>query len=230
MKRIFFLNRFFAPDYSATSQILGDIATHLAGTGHDVHVVTSRQIYDNPQAQLSAQEFINGVHVHRVRATRFGRAKLIGRAIDYISYYILSWWTLRSLVKGGDTVVAMTDPPLISVVAMLVAKRRGAHLINWLQDIYPEIASELGVPFVKGPVARTISNVRNRSLDYARMNVVVGQRMAERVASFKIPPQRIRIIHNWSDDDQVVPIAPKTTLCVENGDYTITLFLAILAI
>jgi glycosyltransferase involved in cell wall biosynthesis len=41
------------------------------------------------------------------------------------------------------------------------------------------------------------------------MNVVVGQRMAERVASFKIPPQRIRIIHNWSDDDQVVPIAPE---------------------
>ena len=73
MKRLFFLNRFFLPDHSATSQLLGDLTSYLARRGCDVHVVTSRQRYDDPQANLPARETIAGVHVHRVATTRYSR-------------------------------------------------------------------------------------------------------------------------------------------------------------
>ena len=52
MQRIIFLNRFFFPDHSATSQILSDLAFHLASSGREVHVVASRQRYDDPLARL----------------------------------------------------------------------------------------------------------------------------------------------------------------------------------
>ena len=32
MRRLIFINRFFFPDHSATSQILSDLAFHLAGS------------------------------------------------------------------------------------------------------------------------------------------------------------------------------------------------------
>lgn len=51
-QRIMFLNRFFYPDQSATSQILSDLAFDLAAHGYDVHVFASRQRYDSPQALL----------------------------------------------------------------------------------------------------------------------------------------------------------------------------------
>jgi colanic acid biosynthesis glycosyl transferase WcaI len=51
-----------------------------------VHVVASRQIYDEPDAALSC-EVINGVAVHRGASTRFGRTGLLGRAFDYLSLY-----------------------------------------------------------------------------------------------------------------------------------------------
>ena len=41
MPRLIFVNRYFFPDHSATSQILSDLAFHLAATGRDVHIVTS---------------------------------------------------------------------------------------------------------------------------------------------------------------------------------------------
>jgi hypothetical protein len=41
MPRLIFVNRFFHPDTSATSQILGDLAFHLAEAGFDVQVVSS---------------------------------------------------------------------------------------------------------------------------------------------------------------------------------------------
>src|SRR5215468_7057297 len=46
-----------------------------------------------------------------------------------------------------------TDPPLTSIVAMAAARRNGARLVNWIQDIYPETAVGLGVPFMRGPFA-----------------------------------------------------------------------------
>ena len=54
MKRIIFLNRFFHPDHSATSQILSDLAFHLVGCGYEVCVVTSRQrLIENRRVEQS---------------------------------------------------------------------------------------------------------------------------------------------------------------------------------
>jgi colanic acid biosynthesis glycosyl transferase WcaI len=154
MPRLIFVNRFFFPDHSATSQMLSDLAFHLAGEGRDVHVVTSTQIYDDAKAALPVSEIINGVHVHRVPSTGFGRNKLIGRSIDYVSFYRSMWRCLVALARPGDIIVAKTDPPLTSVVAMAAARRNGARLVNWLQDIYPEAAVALDVPFMRRPRRR----------------------------------------------------------------------------
>jgi colanic acid biosynthesis glycosyl transferase WcaI len=209
MKRVFFLNRFFLPDHSATSQLVGDVTTHLVSYGHDVHVMTSQQLYDEPRARLPSRETMKGVQVHRVSTTHFGRSRLVGRAIDYFSFYASAWSTLRTVVQPDDVIVAMTDPPLISLVAMQVADRRGAHLVNWLQDIYPEIAVELGVPFLHGPILQSISYLRDRSLKTAADNVVLGNNMAEKVAARGVAEDRIHIIANWSDDDAIVPVVAR---------------------
>lgn len=74
MPRLIFVNRFFFPDQSATSQILSDLAFYLASGGRDVHVVASRQNYDNPEAALPSEAIVNNVHVHRVASTRLAAA------------------------------------------------------------------------------------------------------------------------------------------------------------
>src|SRR5437764_912908 len=172
MKRIFFLNRLFPPDQSATSRLVGDLATDLVARGHEVHVITSQRLNARPQTGLPAQEFLSGVEVHRV--SRFGRSALPGRAIDYLSFYASARRALLATAQRGDIVVATTDPPLISIVAMQVTARKGAHLVNWLQNIYPEVAVALGVPLLKGPVLRALCAVRDRSLKVASANVVLS--------------------------------------------------------
>src|SRR6266699_5842611 len=150
MKRIIFLNRFFYPDHSATSQLLSDLAFHLASCGHEVCVITSQQRYDAPQARLPETETIAGVKVHRIATTRFGRSAMLGRGFDYLSFYVSMKRAVLALANRGDILVAKTDPPLLCVLAMQVAKRGSLHLVNWLQDLYPEVAVQLGVPFVRG--------------------------------------------------------------------------------
>ena len=207
MPRIIFVNRFFAPDHSATSQILSDLAFHLASAGRDVHVVTSSQLYDDAKAALPVSEIINGVHVHRVPSTGFGRKALLGRSIDYVSFYRSMWQCLVALTQQGDIIVAKTDPPLTSIIAMVAARRNRARLVNWLQDIYPETAIELGVPFMRGPLAASLTALRNRSLRQADATVVVGDLMARKVESLGAPAARVHVIPNWCNDDVIRPVA-----------------------
>lgn len=206
MQRLIFLNRFFFPDHSATSQILSDLAFHLASRGREVHVVTSQQKYDDPKARLPERETAKGVDIQRLATTHFGRSALLGRGIDYLSFYFAMRHALLPLLRPGDILIAKTDPPLTSILAMRAAKLGGAHLVNWLQDLFPEVAVQLGVPFFKGPLSDVLASLRDRSLKAAAANVVVGQQMAEHVLSRGVPPDRLHVIPNWSDDEQILPI------------------------
>src|ERR1700730_3694891 len=79
MKRAIFLNRYFSPDHSATSQILPDLAFHVAASGMETHVVTSQQLYDDPDARLSSQETVRDVHTrfHFFCPGRIGSARIL---------------------------------------------------------------------------------------------------------------------------------------------------------
>jgi glycosyltransferase involved in cell wall biosynthesis len=177
VKRLIFINRFFYPDISATSQILFDLTTRLVKEGYEVHVVCSRQLYGDANANLPAEDSVDGVTVHRVRTTRFGRRYLKGRALDYASFYLTAIAKLLALARAGDMVIAMTDPPLISIPAAIVSKLRRAQLINWLQDVFPEVASQLGANPLPQWLDSLLRGLRNWSLRRATTNVVLGTRM-----------------------------------------------------
>lgn len=203
--RVIFVNRYFYPDFSATSQMLFDLTERLVERGIEVAVVCSRQLYDNPEAALPAHESLCGIRIHRVWTSRFGRDHLVGRALDYATFYPSAALALFRMVRRGDVVVANTDPPLISIVAALVARTRGAHLVNWLQDVFPEVASHLGANPLPRWLDAVLRSLRDRSLAVARVNVVLGGRMRRHVEERSIPRERIEIIENWADGDLVVP-------------------------
>jgi glycosyltransferase involved in cell wall biosynthesis len=205
MTRCIFVNRFFHPDISATSQMVSDLAFQLAASGHDVSMVASRLRYDDTTAILPQLESISGVTIHRVWTSRFGRASLPGRLVDYLTFYITAPWKVLRLARRGDIVIVKTDPPLISVPVMIAARMKGARHVNWLQDVFPEVATALGMG-LGGALSRTVlTGLRNRSLASAHCNVAIGERMAERLRpGARTAP--VRVIANWSPTDDIVPI------------------------
>ena len=207
LRKIVFVNRYFYPDQSATSQLLTDLATALAERKFNVHVVCSRQCYDDSSARLPARELHAGVTVHRVWTSRFGRAQLLGRAVDYATFYVTCAATLLKLLRRGDTVVAKTDPPLVSILAMLAAALKGANLINWLQDIFPEVASHLGMNPLPGFLDAWVRRRRDASLRAARINVVLGSRMRDQLQRMAIPLRQIAVIENWAERHPAPPKA-----------------------
>jgi len=186
--RIVFVNRYFYPDHSATSQMLADLAFHLASRGWDVGVITSRLGYEpsvlGPRSSEKHRETIEGVDVRRIWTTRFGRGSLIGRAFDYLTFYVSAFFAIRRERKS--LIVAMTDPPLLSIVAALAAP----NVVNWVQDLFPEVAQHLGMR-----VPRFVNRMRDWSLRRARVNVALGEAMAKRIGANAV------VQHNWAGED-----------------------------
>ena len=174
-----------------------------------MHVVTSRQLYEEPGASLPSTGVANGVKIHRIWTSRFGRDKLPGRTADYLTFYLSAGWRLLRLAERGDTLVAETDPPLISIVAAVVARLRGGRLINWVQDVFPETAMALGVTGMRGWLGLVLRRMRDASLRRAAMNIALGEKMAEYLVERDGFHDRVKVIHNWVDDDAIVPIPPE---------------------
>ena len=198
--RVIFVNRFFHPDHSATSQIVSDLAFELAAGGMEVVAITSRQRYDVAAAALPRVAEVCGVRVLRVRTPTFGRGNLAGRALDYLGFYLASMWRVLRVARRGDVVVAMTDPPLLGVALWPVAALRGARLVHWLQDLFPEVAERLGVRAIR-PVAGVLRALRNAALRRGRATVVIGDAMGRLVErECGVAPS---VIPNWALEEDV---------------------------
>ena len=199
--KIVFFNRFFFPDTSATSQILSDLAFHLASEGRAVEVVTTYGSGTAPGTQD-----IRGVRVHRVAEAISGPHSLFERALAYLRYYKGAREAARRIVEAGDIVVLKTDPPLLSAAIGPLVKARDAKVIVWLQDIFPEIAREYGIPGMGGAVGWIFRHARNRSLAAADAVVAIADRMALAIRDLAGLAQKPHVIHNWADGSAIVPV------------------------
>ena len=198
--RIVFVNRYYDPDQSATSQLLTDLAKNLAAEGFAVHVVCSRQLYDEPGRRLPKEQILAGVTIHRVVTTRFGRGRLTGRALDYASFYISCALQLLRLLQGDDVLIAKTDPPLLSLLAAPIAKIRGvARSSIGCKISFRKWPSRLRANPLPRVLDESLQRLRDASLHAAATNVVIGGRMREYLLDRGLSNSKLDVIENWAD-------------------------------
>jgi putative colanic acid biosynthesis glycosyltransferase WcaI len=197
--RILVLNQYYRPGVEATANLLADLCESLA-LDYDVTVVTGRL---QGRDDLPHSELLNGVCVLRTRSTSFDRTKLSQRGLNYVTYVADS--LVRSLsLEPPDLVVCMTDPPVVGDLGVTVARRFGAPLLVISEDVFPEIATELGRltnPIVVNVLRRLVAYYLRRA-DHV---VAIGDRMRERLIAKGAAPERISVIPNWVDAELIVP-------------------------
>jgi glycosyltransferase involved in cell wall biosynthesis len=195
--RIFFVNRFYWPDESATSQLLSDLAEHLAKNGADVTVITSRLRYTSSEGGLESKEHHKGVQIYRVWTTAFDRSSLAGRVLDFLTFYLSATLALVFLSRAQDLIIAKTDPPFIQVFAGFASLVRRAQLINWCQDLFPEVAYALKRRAGNTAMRSVLHQARNFVLRRSSMNVAISDEMRRTLVSQGINRDRVIVIRNW---------------------------------
>jgi putative colanic acid biosynthesis glycosyltransferase WcaI len=222
--RICFFNRSYWPDLGATGQLLTELAEDLVRDyGYAVSVVAGLPLL-NRQATRSLvrawlpvrREAHHGVQIVRAAGTTFPPRRFAGRVSNYLSYF-LSACLAGLTVPRPDVVVALTDPPIIGLAALLTARRWGARLVFWCQDVFPEVTWLLE-DFQHATVNRLLEHINRRLVRQADRVVALGDTMRQRLIVGKgAEPQKVEVIHNWADCEAIVPGAKDNAFARAHG-------------
>ena len=214
--RILFINQFFWPDSSATSQQLTDLATGLAERGNHVTVLCGEGGYAN----VSAGAIAPPVDVIRVKALPFSKNK-VTRLLSYLSFYVSAFARGLTAPKA-DVVVSLTTPPLISLLGSSIKMLRGSRHFIWEQDIYPDVAIDLNYIRKGGAADRVTGVLADFSRRHADGIIALGECMKQRLVLRGIPAAKISIAENWSNAEAITPMErpgdPKELVLLYSGN------------
>jgi glycosyltransferase involved in cell wall biosynthesis len=196
--RLLVLNQYYSPGVEATAHLLGELCEALTDE-FDITVVTGMV----PGVAQQGRSELNGVEVVRVGSTAFDRSKLSLRALNYLTYLVLS--AVEGLrASRPDVVLCMTDPPVIADVALALAKRFRTPLVVVTQDVFPEVAVALK-RLDNRALVYALRLATRVYLERADRVVAIGERMRERLETKGADGDRVVVIPNWVNVDELGP-------------------------
>ena len=154
--RILILSQYFWPE----TFIINDLALQLSEKGVDVTVMTGKpnypdgEIYEGYSKKgIQHQKYQNIIDIYRVPL----RPRKSGHSFDLILNYLSFVWSgLRffpGLVKKKefDAILVFAPSPITSAITAIPLKwKKKAHLVIWIQDLWPESLAATG--HIKNPV------------------------------------------------------------------------------
>lgn len=208
-KHILVLNRSFWPDTEATGQLLTELCEQLAKV-YKVTVIAGHSYYIKglfKPFRLYSREIFNGIEILRVRNTRFWKASLIGRIINWCTYSMLVF--VAALNIKPKIIIACTDPPFLGIIAMLLGRLKSIPFIYNCRDLFPDVGWELGKLTKSSFLSQSYDYFNKNAFKKALLVICLGQSMKNRIFSKGIPQERIRVIPDWVDTSTIKPVSKK---------------------
>lgn len=202
---LLFVNQHYWPDVASTGQHLADLAEHLAAEGYEVGVLASRGKYVKGKVPAPLAEVRHGVTIRRIRTTGFGRARHLGRLMDYATFYLQALGTLLGGSKRYDGVVFLTTPPLLSFLGAIAKLVRGQRYGIWSMDLHPDAEIASGMLKPTSFAARMLEWMNGVGYRQADFVVDLGAHMKARIVAKGVRPERTHTVHVWNRKEEVEP-------------------------
>jgi glycosyltransferase involved in cell wall biosynthesis len=202
---VYLVNRYFWPDESATALLLTDLAEDLRAVGHEVHVLTSRQLYNRPQAQLPEHQIWQGIQIHRLNTSRCGRRHFCGRLLDILTFHLALRYT-KKITAPPDAWFVMTDPPLLVTTVLKLRARLGGRVIHHVDDVYPDLAMALGSLPSQGPIPSLLDRWVRAGLRNCDQVLALGECMARVLQQKGVAEARLAVTPPWADGSRLYPL------------------------
>ena len=189
--RILLVNRFFGDVHAPTGRMLGDVATELRKSGHDVLVLTTRAQYAGGGAAATP----GGGSVELRIVGQWGR---LPRFLNWLWFWVNA--VLRVPFMRWERCLLLTDPPFLSLAAVVARLVHGAsrRTYLWTMDLYPEALAVSGRLRERGFAYRVLRALANFGLRAVDGVITLGPTQRRRLASYEA----------WRADELFAAVVP----------------------
>jgi colanic acid biosynthesis glycosyl transferase WcaI len=199
--RVLIVTQYFHPEPFR----INDLALALQGRAHQITVLTGMPNY--PEGHLyrgyrwssPASENYFGIHVIRVPLVTRGGVKGWRLILNYISFAISAsvLGPLRCRQQFDIVLVYEPSPITVGLPGMLMGELKGAPVMLWIQDLWPETLAAVGQHGFLSRIAAGIANFVHRGCDRL---LVQSEAFIQPLTSRGITVARIRYLPNWAED------------------------------
>jgi colanic acid biosynthesis glycosyl transferase WcaI len=229
--RLLVVTPHFEPDVAPTGTVVTRIVQELADRGHRLDILTSLPWYREHRVEDEYRgRWVRTEETGWGRITRLhpfpaaDKTNVARRALSFAGFTALSG--LAGL-RGGrvDGVLAVSPPLTLGLVGWELARVRGGPFVFNIQDVYPDVAIELGA--LNGPRVIAAARALER-FTYARSDAVtvLSEDLCDNVAAKVTDPSKVRVIPNFVDTDAIRPADRHTGYRAEHGlgDRTVVMY------
>ncbi len=215
MSKILILSLVFPPDGVSTSTLYGELAEGLKSLGHDITVLTTTPHYNEDKEALIRQPLerklsglyyksnFNGIPVIHAPIPMKGTRVAI-RMIDYARFHVISTIAGLMLMDDFDIILTPSPPLTIGLSAWLLGKFHKNHFIYNVQEIFPDIAVNLGLLRNRNMI-RLFERLELFIYDKAAVVVVISEWFRKRLLTKGVPKEKIKVIPNFTDTEFIKP-------------------------
>ena len=232
--RLLVLTPHLHPDTAPTGVVVSAIVDGLTTGGHDVHVVTTLPWYREHRVEdgWRGRPVRRGTHgaatVTRLHPFPTDKGNLVARALGFVGLTGLA--TVAGLATRGpfDGVVAVSPPLTFGAAGWLLARRHRCPLVFNVQDVFPDVAVEVGAIRSRRAIGffRWLERATYRRAD--AVTVLSDDLAANVSAKLDGPDGRplVRVVPNFVDVATVRPLDRMTAYREEHGlgDRTVVMY------
>ncbi len=200
----------FDPDlHAATGEVMTRLVHSLADRGHRVDVVTSlpwyrgHAVHEGWRGRPWRTEDADHGRIIRVWPFPVDKNNIPARALGFGGFTALVAGAALTLDRP-DIVMGMSPPVFLGDAAWLAAKRFRVPFVFNVQDIFPDVAVDLGA--LSNPRVIDAARAHERSL-YRRADAITvlstDQHRNVQSKLDAVDGDKVRIIHNFADTDKV---------------------------
>jgi colanic acid biosynthesis glycosyl transferase WcaI len=214
----------FAPDVAPTGEVMTSIVGELADRGHRLHVVTAlpwylaHRVEPGWDGRLVRTERMPWGRISRCHPFPTDKTNIPARALAFGGFSLLTGAVGATAREPVDVVLAMSPPLTLGLTGWSVARARRVPFVFNIQDVFPDVAVELGV--LKGErvvaAARWLERTTYRAADAV---TVLSEDLRENVAA-KVPERqraKVRVIPNFVDTERIRPAERENAYRREHG-------------
>ncbi len=229
----------FAPDVAPTGDVMTQIVEELAHRGHRIHVVTSLPWYlhhaieagwESPRVR---HEDTGWGRITRVHPFPTDKRNIPARAAAFAGFTALAGLAALATRSRPDVVLAMSPPLTLGAAGWLVARSRRVPFVFNIQDVFPDVAVELGAISDRRVIA-VASWLERQTYRRADAVTVLSDELRDNVAAKVVvgapspagDPAKVRVIPNFIDTERIRPAARDNPYRREHelGDRTVVMY------
>ena len=149
-KRVLIFTNHFFPEYFK----INDVVDWLSEENISTTVVTSNPNY--PKGSIyrgysffGSKKMYKSAIVYRLPILPRGNGNKLILSLNYLSYFLslnlFAFWLIIAHKKYDTVLIHHTSPPLLFIPALIYKKIKGAKVILWDLDMWPQTLSALGI-------------------------------------------------------------------------------------